>query len=84
MMNMPEAMIIYRFYFEGIGMTDKWWNDYTSLSNNEKNIINQIIENNDFHDLEYKTNNKNVLSVLQYYTITRDDAEKAIKQNKNI
>lgn len=81
LLYMPEAMIIYRFYFEGVGMTDKWWNDYTSLTEEEKNIINPIIENNDFHDLKNKTDNKNVLSVLQYYTITRDDAEKAIKQD---
>lgn len=23
---MPEAMIIYRFYFEGIGLTEEWCN----------------------------------------------------------
>lgn len=81
LLYMPEAMIIYRFYFEGIGMTDEWWNAYTALTDDEKNIINPIIEHNDFHDLEGKTDNQNVLSVLRYYTITRDDAERALKSN---
>lgn len=81
LLYMPEAMIIYRFYFERSGMTDEWWAAYTALTDEEKNIINPIIEHNDFHDLESKTSNKNVLTVLQYYTITRDDAEKAIKKN---
>lgn len=81
LLYMPEAMIIYRFYFEGIGMTDEWWNAYTALTDDEKNIINPIIEHNDFHDLESKTDNQNVLSVLRYYTITRDDAERALKSN---
>ena len=62
-------------------MTDEWWNAYTALTEDEKNIINPIIEHNDFHDMESKTDNQNVLSVLRYYTITRDDAERALKIN---
>lgn len=81
LLYMPEAMIIYRFYFEKIGMTDEWWTAYTTLTDGEKKIINPIIEHNDFHDLESKTDNNNVLSVLRYYTITRDDAECALKNN---
>ena len=33
---MPEAMIIYRFYFEEKGLTDAWWNSYCSLSEQQK------------------------------------------------
>ena len=79
LLYMPEAMIIYRFYFEEIGLTDKWWEEYSNLSDTEKAIINPIIEQNEFHDLESKTTNKNVLHVLQYYTISREDAEKVLK-----
>jgi len=78
LLYMPEAMIIYRSYFEGIGMTNKWWTAYSSLSDGEKNTINPIIERNDFHNIESKTSNRKVLSVLKYYTITRDDAENAM------
>lgn len=80
LLYMPEAMIIYRFYFEEIGLTQEWWNAYSSLTDEEKSIINPIVEQNDFHDIESKTKNKNVLKVLQYYTIKREDAEKVLKQ----
>lgn len=80
LLYMPEAMIIYRLYFEEIGLTDKWWCEYSQLTDEEKSIINPIIESNDFKNLESKTNNKNVLNVLQYYKITREDAEKGLNK----
>ena len=78
LLYMPEAMIIYRFYFEGIGMTDEWWQAYSDLTEDEKAIINPIIEQNDFHRIEEKTSNPRILAVLRYYTITREDAEKGL------
>lgn len=80
LLYMPEAMIIYRLYFEEIGVTDKWWHDYSQLTDEEKSIINPIIESNDFNDLESKTTNVNVINVLQYYRITREDAEKELNK----
>jgi len=71
LLYMPEAMIIYRFYFEEIGMTDKWWKAYSGLSEREK--ASKIYE---------LTVDKKVLSVLEYYRITREDAEKEIKRQK--
>lgn len=79
LLYMPEAMIIYRLHFEENGMTDEWWNAYSKLTEDEKSIINPIIERNDFHDIEAMTDNANVLSVLHFYTITREDAEKDMK-----
>ena len=82
LLYMPEAMIIYRFYFEGIGMTEKWWKDFNSLTEEEMQIIKPIIEHNDFSDIGRQTKNANVLRVLQYYCITREDAERAMAENK--
>lgn len=73
-------MIIYRLYFEEIGVTDKWWHDYSQLTDEEKSIINPIIESNNFNDVGSKTTNINVLNVLQYYRITREDAEKELSK----
>lgn len=75
-------MIIYRFYFEGIGMTEKWWNDFNSLTEEEMGIIKPIIEHNGSTDIAGQTDNANVLRVLQYYCITREDAEQAMADNK--
>ena len=80
LLYMPEAMIIYRFYFEGIGMTDKWWSEYSQLTDDEKGIINPIIEANDFSNIEDQTDNPSVLNVLQYYRITREEAEREMKK----
>lgn len=82
LLYMPEAMIIYRFYFEGIGMTEKWWKDFNSLTEKEMQIIRPIIERNNFSDIESQTDNINVLRVLQYYRITREDAEQAKDEHK--
>lgn len=81
LLYMPEAMIINRLYFEEIGMTDKWWNDFNSLTEEEKQIIRPVIEHNNFRDIENQTNNTNVLRVLKYYCITREDAEQAMVEN---
>lgn len=38
----------------------------------------------DFNDVEGQTYNTNVLRVLQYYRITREDAEQAMLEKGNI
>jgi hypothetical protein len=44
LLYMPEAMIIYRFFFEGIGLTDAWWAACSSLTDDEMEIAKPIIE----------------------------------------
>ncbi|MPM10691.1 hypothetical protein SDC9_57025 [bioreactor metagenome] len=83
LLYMPEAMIIYRFYFEGTGLTDKWWNAYSSLTDDEKTIINPIIEKNDFHDIGSFGIDGRLREVLEFYTIRREDAEKVLKAENN-
>ena len=73
---MPEAMIIYRFFFEGIGLTDQWWNAFSALSDEEMEIARPIIEKNVFTNIQDETDNDNVLNVLRYYCITRENAER--------
>jgi hypothetical protein len=79
LLYMPEAMIIYRLYYEKSGMTDAWWNTFSLLTPEKKEFIKPIIHGNDFSDINSLTSDKDILNILQYYTITRDDAEKVIK-----
>lgn len=79
LLYMPEAMIIYRFYYEENGTTDAWWNAFSALAPEKKEFAKPIIHDNDFSDIYSLTSDKEILDVLEYYTITRDDAEKAIK-----
>lgn len=66
---MPEAMIIYRFYFEGIGMTNRWWLAYSSLTQKQKELILPIIYTNKFDDYENAIHDPDCLNVLSYYRI---------------
>lgn len=68
-------MIIYRLYFENVGLTEKWWNDFSSLTDEEKMVINPIIEKNDFKSVDDLNESETVHGVLKYYCISRKDAE---------
>ncbi|MFA7232211.1 MAG: hypothetical protein WC071_13145, partial [Victivallaceae bacterium] len=80
---MPETFIIYRFYFEGTGQTDKWWTTYCSLSKEEKAIVDPIIHTNDFSEIDRFRKKTSIYQVLNYYTITRDNAQKKMQQHVN-
>lgn len=79
---MPEAMIIYRFYFEEIGLTDEWWNHYVSLTDTQKALIDPIIWSNNFDEYEDTITDIQCLKVLSYYKIKRGDAEVILKKRK--
>ena len=68
---MPEAMIIYRFYFEEIGLTDEWWNHYVSLTDTQKALIDPIIWSNNFDEYEGTITDIQCLKVLSYYKISK-------------
>ena len=72
---MPEAMIIYRFYFEEIGLTDKWWNAYSVLTQEQKNQILPIIYTNRFDDYEKDVHDPACLNVLSFYRIKYEDVK---------
>lgn len=81
---MPEAMIIYRFFFEGIGITDEWWSLYSALSDKQKAEISPIINSNHFDNYEDYITDEECRKVLSFYRIRREDAEKLIQQsNRN-
>lgn len=76
LLYMPEAMIIYRFYFEESGMTEKWWKSFCCLSPEKLKEIKPLIQKNDFSNIEMLSDDNQILDVLNYYTIRREDAEK--------
>jgi len=84
LLYMPEAMIIYRLFFEENGLTDEWWQCFNSLTDKQLEKAKRIIELNDFSNYESVTKDKKVLKLLSYYRIKREDAEKAMKENETI
>lgn len=83
LLMMPEAMIIYRFYFEEIGLTDEWWKHYSALSEDQKELIKPIIFSNKFDDYENQIKDKKCLKVLSYYRVKREDAEEAMNKKND-
>lgn len=73
---MPETFILYRFFFEDIGLTKKWWDNFNSLNETDKRIAKNIIEKNNFHNINNYYNLNSELSIFfKYYGITRDMVE---------
>jgi len=70
---MPETYIIYRFFFEGEGYTERWWQDFNNLNNGDLVKAKQIIELNEFKDTTSSTKSKKIQKVLSHYLIGRED-----------
>lgn len=70
---MPETFIIYRFFFEHIGETEKWRNAFNNLSESDKIEALKIIHASDFNDIENTCCNSSILNVLRYYSNFRSD-----------
>ena len=79
LLYMPEAMIIYRFFYKENGITENWWNDFSSLPDKKLERLKDIVKMNDFSNINDLTKDKQILKVLDYYTISRDDTEKVMK-----
>lgn len=79
LLYMPEAMIIYRLHFENSGLVDKWWESFSALSDDKLDIIKPIIESNKFINYENIIEDDEILHVLSFYRIRREDAENEIR-----
>ncbi len=75
---MPETLIIYRFYFKENGVTEEWWQKFSTLSSDELEVIKPIIFENNFAELDLEYYPDNIKDVLKYYLIKRVDVEKEI------
>jgi len=78
---MPEAYILHRYFFEDMGYTTIWWQEFSSFNATDKEIVKKIIESNNFNNLSELTNNKKVINFIhEHYLISRKD----IKNPKSI
>lgn len=76
---MPEAMILYRLYSERLGLTDKWWSAFSSLSEEQLARAKAIIETNNFSSYENKIKDPLVLNTLSFYRISKEQIESMAK-----
>jgi len=52
-----------------------WWNEFCRLDANKQEEAKAIIAANKFDDISKLTSDSDILNLLKYYTITRDDVE---------
>ena len=64
---MPETFLLFRFFFEYLGYTDKWRSAMSSLSDGEKDIILPIIFKNNFSNIEEMNVSDRIKSILSFY-----------------
>ena len=57
-----------------------WWDKFNSLSPDKLLVAKDIIARNKFNDGDYECDDKDVVDVLSYYKITRDDTERVTEK----
>lgn len=64
---MPETFLLFRFFFEDLGYTQKWRKAMLELNNKERIELLPIIYKNEFNHIEELTNNPKYLHILSFY-----------------
>ena len=82
LLHLPEAMIIYRVFFENNGLMEQWERAFINLSQTEKDICLPIIQANSFSQIDSSKLSANVRHLLRFYLINRDDVAEALKEKK--
>lgn len=71
---MPETYILHRHFFEEKGYTEKWWNEFNSFKQSDKEIIKEIIHTNEFKEISNNTSNTSIIKFMdEHYLISRKD-----------
>jgi hypothetical protein len=65
---MPESYIVNRTFFEKNRLTDKWREDLSSLSIEERSVAMQVIHSNDFENFSKHSSNPKILRLLSHYS----------------
>lgn len=60
---------------EDCNLANEWWDKFCALPDEKLEIAKSIISLNKFRDGDYECTDEEILDVLSYYSITRDDAE---------
>lgn len=70
---MPETFILFRFFFEYLGYTQKWREAMNELTDTEREELYPIIFKNDFNHIDELTENEKFRHILKFYKNYRGD-----------
>jgi hypothetical protein len=80
---LPEPYILYRFYFEEVGLKEVWLYQYKNLNSKELLEANEIIFSNDFFNFNGTTSKAVVEFIIKHYQL-KIDPRKLPKDNLTI
>jgi hypothetical protein len=72
---MPEPYILYRFFFEDLGYTEKWQNQFNDFNSKDKKALIDFIEKNQFKNFRELGKRKTLIEFIKKHYITRADVE---------
>jgi hypothetical protein len=81
LLHMPETYIVYRKFFEEVGLTQEWQTLYRNLTEEELVIARAIITGNNFDKLPQSIMSENVSLLMRHYAIKRDDVANVEQQD---
>lgn len=64
---MPETFLLFRFFFEDLGYTQRWRKAMAELTDEEREKLLPIIYKNEFNHIEELTDNKKFRHILAFY-----------------
>ena len=67
LLMMPETFLLFRFFFEHLGYTQKWREAMNELTDKEREELYPIIYKNDFNHIEELTDNIKFREILKFY-----------------
>ena len=71
---MPETYILYRFFFEDLGYTNKWWTEFNEFDNSSRTKIIEIVKNNQFNNFEKPELETSIVEFIQkHYQVSREE-----------
>ena len=70
--EMPEEYIIYRNYFENIGLTQEWRKEYLSLNPEELSELRGLTHTNNFKEIDLNYVSAKISHILQHYLIKKN------------
>jgi len=75
---MPEPYILFRSYFQAIGLTYQWRVLFNSLNEDERVEAFEIIHKNEFGDIGHSISPK-IAALLEHYTIKKKNADQKVR-----
>lgn len=66
-MLMPEDYIMHRSRHEEDGSVDRWWQQWSDLSVQDKEVALSIVQNNDFRKIAFLSLSPSVMQFLEHY-----------------